>query len=219
MFLENRLGMSQNRMIDQAYSGSSSLYTPNIRATGMIPQPQAHYRGGPSPTLNQPASMQNQIQRLPPGLANLGGRPPHDPSQYGGMSGYNPAQNPPSQQYVLNNSHLNQMRMPVGLQNPSPQQVPLGNLLHNNVNGLDLRTQSQGQMYGNISRGAGGYVSPANPPLHNPTYGMRPTSQQSHLPLNLVPQMMPPQMSHHGHPSNAQSAELMALLMGGPARE
>ncbi len=47
---------------------------------------QAPIRGGPSPISNfNPQGIPQQ--RLPPGLANLGGRPPHEPSQYlGGVN-------------------------------------------------------------------------------------------------------------------------------------
>ncbi|KAH9937603.1 uncharacterized protein B0H18DRAFT_1113418 [Fomitopsis serialis] len=84
----------QQRNLDQIYPGSvPAMYSqqPGMVRNGGLPLQQQQFRGNPSPISNQ-NMLGGPGQRLPPGLANLGGRPPHDPSQYlggplGGMGG------------------------------------------------------------------------------------------------------------------------------------
>ncbi|KZS93112.1 hypothetical protein SISNIDRAFT_100865 [Sistotremastrum niveocremeum HHB9708] len=47
-----------------------------------LPFSTTGYRGGPSPIGGPNVMPSHNQQRLPPGLANLGGRPPHDPSHF-----------------------------------------------------------------------------------------------------------------------------------------
>lgn len=73
----------QARNLEQMYpAGPVYNQHPGQQALGRnvgIQLQQAQFRGGPSPIQG---SIPNSVNRLPPGLANLGGRPPHDPSQF-----------------------------------------------------------------------------------------------------------------------------------------
>ncbi|KAF7339910.1 hypothetical protein MVEN_01908400 [Mycena venus] len=75
-----RLPPQHHRGLDPMYNPIPSGFAqPGARNAGIPMQPQ--FRGAPSPISNP------QQQRLPPGLANLGGRPPLDNSQFMGMPG------------------------------------------------------------------------------------------------------------------------------------
>ena len=189
------------------------------RNPGMFP-----FRAEPSP-LGQ--------QRLPPGLANLGGRPPHDPNGYlggMGMSGggmHGPGGGHP-QQF---NSHFGGgggggTGLGFGggtLQAGRP--LPMQTLLNNAHNALaasghpDFTVQHhpgvRGPPPGPILQGAGnGSIRGVFPPqgtiggpghMQGPPVGMR----QQHGPGHLLPQMLPP------HLQQSQQAQVHSLPGGG----
>jgi len=188
------------------------------RNAGIPMQPQ--FRGAPSPISNP------QQQRLPPGLANLGGRPPLEGSQFIGMPGLPSASlhnglhpNAPPQQQQFNNFAVNgnlnygnglqpQMRVP-----PSSAHQLQGNLQQHHQLGLghpniDLRVSNQAQLLGLGSGGMrgigiGGFGPQQGPPaqMQQPIHALRQQEQQQRQQLHqqqLPPHMMP----HHqgGHP-------------------
>lgn len=221
----------QGRNIDPTFSASGNhlLNQQLSRHGGNLPlqtlqQPlqQPLYRGGPSP-LNQ----HNPTQRLPPGLANLGGRPPHDPNQFGGLSGpqhniHNNGHLPPQHPFNFNHQSRGGPIPASLLQNTGGQQIPLGNLGHPN---LDPRLSNHHQLMGLGGSGMGSRINGGFPPQQGtavPNHlGMRPQQQQPNLLPHLLPHLMPPHLQPQGHsPSNSpQNQELMALLMGGHHRE
>ncbi|KAF7975797.1 hypothetical protein HWV62_8629, partial [Athelia sp. TMB] len=78
-FNPHRLPPHQRGLDPSMFQGANPALFAQARNTGLPVQPQ--FRGGPSPN-----SMQGPVQqRLPPGLANLGARPPHEPAQFMGM--------------------------------------------------------------------------------------------------------------------------------------
>lgn len=116
---------------------------------------QPPFRNGNSPVQN-PLHAPPQ-QRLPPGLANLGGRPPHDPTQFvgsgmgigGGLPGNNGPMQPP----------FNNLSGPGGfgggpqMRGPPPGAHQLQNALGHNAlaglghpNKLDMRGPTQAQI-------------------------------------------------------------------------
>ena len=227
----------QVRGLDQLFNNPvAPLFNQQIGRpnSGMPLQPlqQNQFRGGSSPALNHAG---NAPQRLPPGLANLGGRPPHDPSQYLGLQ-----QNPPSLglPHGIQGNQLSQQQLPfngynvsntVGLsnglsrqnnllQNPASQQFDLSH------HGLDPRLSNHHHLMGIGGSGiTGNRITGGFPPqqAHNvPSHtGARPQQQQM-LPHSL-PHLMPLHMQQPGHPSSntPQSHDLMAVLMGAPHRE
>ncbi|KDR85159.1 hypothetical protein GALMADRAFT_233820 [Galerina marginata CBS 339.88] len=235
--------LQQARNIDSLYSGPGPLFgQQGGRPTGGLnlqSLQQPHYRGGPSP-LNQggPLPSSQQQQRLPPGLANLGGRPPHEPSQFLGLPGL-PSNAPhnnlhangplPPQQLPFNNfngvNNINfngsQVRVPVpGPNFTSVQQHPLGNLGHPN---MDPRLSNHHHLMGLGGSGVSGNRINGGFPQQGPTgpshITMRQQQQQPHLPPHMLPHIMPPHLQQ-GHPSNnPPNPDLMALLLGGSHRE
>lgn len=232
--VQQRLAQQQ-RNLEQMYAGNvpSNMYVQQagmMRNGGMQLQ-QTQFRGA-SPISSQ-NPLQGPSQRLPPGLANLGGRPPHDPSQFinspigipnhGMHSGVHAAS--PAQQ-VYNNFNGGGLgfagnppaRAPPGVQNP---------LVMNSMAGLgapsnmDLRAAAQAQLLG-----MGGGLRGAGPGL-GPQHGMTPQmaasqqlamrqQQQQHIPPHMMPHL-PPHLQQQGLSGvNAQGTQdLMALLMGG----
>jgi hypothetical protein len=212
------------------------------RHTGM-PLQQPQFRGNPSPNPLQGPTQ----QRLPPGLANLGGRPPHEPSQFigsslgmqqsGGIHGPLHGNGPSPQPF-------NNFGAGAGLGgyggNPQMRGLPLGaHQLPNAIgpnqmgppSGMDMRGPSNqaqllglgaGPNVGGALRGAGGgFVSQQGPPMQAPLMAMRQQQQQQHLPHMMPPQShhLPPHLQQQGLPG-ANTQDLMALLMGnGPHRE
>ena len=244
-FNAQRLPPQQQRGLDQMYSGPvPSLYAQQPSRNVGIPLQQPHYRGGPSPT-----SGQGSLQRLPPGLANLGGRPPHEPSQFLGMPMPSAALhsnlhgNGPPQQHFNNFGAAGnlgyggpQMRAPP----PGPHQLqnlvahnPMAGLGH--PNNMDLRGPNQAQLLGmggagvNVGglRGVGGgfvaqqgQAAQMQPPLLAMRQQQQP-QQQPHLLPHMVPHLVPPHLQQQGRPgiNNQPAHDLMALLMGGGPRE
>lgn len=233
-----RIGQQQTRNLEPLFnSPAGPLFNqqPGRHGGGLPLQSlqQSQYRGGPSPALNQTASGP-QSQRLPPGLANLGGRPPHDPSQFIGLTPGGPQHNIhanvplPQQQLPFNaftvgsNTGLNnaQTRGPL-LQSTAGQQLPLGSLGHHT---LDPRLSNHHHLMGIGGSGISGTrINGGFPPQHVPNgpgnLGIRPQQQPQLLP-HMLPHLLPSPM-HQGHPTsnNPQNHDLMALLMGGSLRE
>ncbi|KAF5377658.1 hypothetical protein D9615_005256 [Tricholomella constricta] len=233
--VQQRLPPQQQRNLDQLYPGGPpSIYHQQGARNPGIPLQQNHYRGGPSPISHQQNHLQNpQQQRLPPGLANLGGRPPHEPSQFIGM----PGMSSPGLHSALHLNGSNQQQQPFNNFPPGgnvgygggppirgPHQLqnhgthlPLGH-----PSNLDLRTAGQNQVLGMggvglrgtgggfpIQQGPGGQI----PPL----LAMR-QQQQQQLPPHLMPHFPPPHMQQQG-PNSQPAHDLMALLMGNTHRE
>ncbi|OSD03522.1 hypothetical protein PYCCODRAFT_1476918 [Trametes coccinea BRFM310] len=232
--------LTQQRNMEQMYNGPvPSMYTqqPGMVRNGGLPMQQGQFRGA------SPISSQNPLQppsqRLPPGLANLGGRPPHDPSQFlgagvgmpgGGLHGASPAQQVYNT-FTQGNLGYNgnpQMRGPPGPQNPLSINA-MGGLGPNNI---DLRAANQAQLLGMAQGNLGGAAGlrgsgPGFGPQQGPAGQLAPShiamrqqlqqQQQQHLPPQMMPHLLPSHLQQQGVPGgNAQTTQdLMALLMGG----
>ncbi|KZT74709.1 hypothetical protein DAEQUDRAFT_760734 [Daedalea quercina L-15889] len=214
--------LQQQRSLDQIYPGSvPSMYSqqPNMLRNGGLPLQQQQFRGNPSPISNQNV-LGGPGQRLPPGLANLGGRPPHDPSQYlgapmGGMGGG-------LQGGVHGGSSLQQGGFnslgggglgaagmagfnggPPQLRGPAPQNPLSLNSLNSMANiglqnQLDLRAANQAQLLG-MGGGMGGGLGaglrgqgPGFGPQHVPS-GQLP----SHMSMRQQQQQLPSHLMPH----------------------
>ena len=154
----------QQRGLEQLYNGpvppGYGQQASVGRNIGGIQQNQ--FRGGPGmlPGQNVP---QGPPQRLPPGLANLGGRPPHDASQF--LNNQLNNLGPPHggmhmQQQSLNNFGGAGFNGPIqrGPINPSHHNNPVGlNQLGGMGpgNGIDLRVHNQAQSLGLGGNGGG----------------------------------------------------------------
>ncbi|KAL0072134.1 hypothetical protein AAF712_001057 [Marasmius tenuissimus] len=239
----------QQRSLDQLYSGSvpAGFGQQGNRNVGLTLQ-QQQFRGGPSPTL-QSQHTPVQQQRLPPGLANLGGRPPHDPTQQLlGLQGALGSQvhsglhmNPP-QQHNFNNFHPQTSNVGFGGPQPQLRGPPPGNALnlpaHHQLGGLgvpgglDLRNANhqQAQLLAMSGLGGGGlrgvsnngYNSASSAQLQTPLLAqLRQQQQPPQLPPHMMPHMMPPHLQQQQGPmsGNQSAQDLMALLMGGGHRE
>lgn len=235
-FTQQRLP-PQHRNIEQMYAGPGNFIT-NVGRGAPIPLQQQQFRGNPSPSQN---SIPGSSQRLPPGLANLGGRPPHDPSQYinppMGLPGGGMTSNPPAQNF--NNFNGGGPGFGGNVPGRGPMaaphhqnQIPLNHLAGLNP-GVDIRGVNQAQLLGmggaglgggvglggNI-RGGGGFNPQHGPAGQIPPMGMRQPPQppqQQHAPPHIMQQMLPHLQQQHGMgASNSQEArDIMALLMGG----
>ncbi|KAJ7042546.1 hypothetical protein C8F04DRAFT_1229792 [Mycena alexandri] len=225
-FNPQRLPPQHHRGLDPMYNPVPSVFSQQGGRNAGIPiQPQ--YRGAPSPISNP------QQQRLPPGLANLGGRPPLEGSQFMGMPGLPSAglhgglhNGPPQQQQQFNNFAVNgnlnygapQMRVPPSSAHQLQGSLPhhqLANLGHPNI---DLRAANQAQLLnlgGNGIRGIGmgGFTPQQGPPAQmqqQPLHALRQQEQQRQQQLHQQQQQqLPPHMmSHHhiqvGHPHQQQ---------------
>ncbi|KAI1797792.1 hypothetical protein LXA43DRAFT_266656 [Ganoderma leucocontextum] len=233
--------LTQQRNLEQMYSAPMpSMYNQQqagiLRNGGGLPIQQGQYRGA------SPISGQNTIQppsqRLPPGLANLGGRPPHDPSQYlgsgvgipGGLLGASPAQQVYNTftQGGLGFNGNPQMRGPPGPQNPLSVNQMSGGL---GPNTIDLRAPSQAQLLGLAQSNLGGGGLRGTGPGFGPQHGgpggqlshvamrqqLQQQQQQQHLPPHMMQHLLPSHLQQQGIPGGtAQTTQdLMALLMGG----
>jgi zinc finger CCCH domain-containing protein 13 len=231
------------RTPDQMFGGSApSMYAQQTVGRNTIPiQPQ--YRRGPSPIQTQNPLASGQQQRLPPGLANLGGRPPHEPSLYlnpqlglphNAIHGAAHANGQSAQSFGfvpgggVGYGGIPQMRgAPPGLHQ---LQSPLG---HGSMAGLgvhpasiELRGSNQAQllaMSGGLRGGGAGFTQQSlTGQVHSPLL-IRPQQQQhqhQHHQQQLPPHMMPHIGPSH-QPQGLATADtqpahdLMALLMGG----
>ncbi|KAG6845987.1 hypothetical protein H0H87_011035 [Tephrocybe sp. NHM501043] len=235
--VQPRLPHQQQRNFEQLYSGvPPSLYGQQGGRNPGIPMQANQYRGGPSPLSHQHSHVPSSQQRLPPGLANLGGRPPHEPSL--GMAGmpnsglHNGIHLDGSQQQPFNNfppgGNLGYgsgppIRSPHQLQNQGAH-LPMGG----HPNNLNLRTAGQNQLLGLSGasglRGAGGFFPGQQAPGGQmpQLLAMRQQQQQQQqqqLPPHMMTHVLPPHMQHHGPASSQPTQDLMTLLMGGSHRE
>ncbi|TFK76940.1 hypothetical protein BDN72DRAFT_830113 [Pluteus cervinus] len=233
----------QHRNLDPGFPGPSPVvFAQQANRVNNIPIQQTHFRGGPSP-INQQVPLQNPQQRLPPGLANLGGRPPHEPAQYLGVPGLpngglptNLLPNGNPQQHNYNNFPNNnlgfggapQLRPPLpgGHLPNAPNPLGLGGLNHpGNVDLRNANPQSHllglGNVNPNLMRGPFPPQAGSAPQMQNALAGLR-QQQQQQLHPHMVPHLPPhyQQQQSINNASNQPAAhELMALLMGGPHRE
>ncbi|KAF5382923.1 hypothetical protein D9757_006379 [Collybiopsis confluens] len=242
---QQRLPVQQQRVVEQMYGGSipaaaAFAQQQQIARNPGIPVQTPHYRGGPSPVSAHQNLLHNaqQQQRMPPGLANLGGRPPHDPSQFG-LPG--PVHNglhingiSQQQQNFNNNFHP-----AAGFGGPQGPLRPPAHQLQNSVShhqlaglghpsNLDARNANQhaqllamsglgGVGLRNVSGGGFSHQSPNG--LQNPMLALRQQQQQQQqqihhqmLPHHLLPPHLQQGPVHTNQ--NASAQDLMALLMG-----
>ncbi|KAG1867883.1 hypothetical protein DFJ58DRAFT_768226 [Suillus subalutaceus] len=195
----------------QMYQG---LHQANMNRNGGIPLQSSQFRGGPSPNPLQPSS-----QRLPPGLANLGGRPPHEPAQFLNSSMAIPVM-PPS-----NSSFNNFPPGGVGFNGAPQMRVPHPGGTHqlhghNAMQGLmhpGGLNPAQAQLLG--LNGANGMPSGLRGP--NGGFGQQGSKQQQQQQQQIPPHMLPLHYQQQGPPgsTNQPAHDLMALLMSGGRRE
>ncbi|KAF7436983.1 hypothetical protein PC9H_003817 [Pleurotus ostreatus] len=218
----------QQRVPEQMFPGQVPMFSQQPGRNAGIPIQQQPFRGGPSPISLQ-NQLQNQLpnhgQRLPPGLANLGGRPPHEPNQFMGNMQQNSALLNALQGSHLGQPTFNNLPNSNNLGFGPPMRGPPGhspiqaNLPHNNVglghpNNMDMRIPSQAQLMGLAGGGVRGF-NPQQGPGQLPLLGMR--QQPPILPPHMAQGGMPAHLQQQ--PNNPQNHDLMALLMGGPHRE
>ncbi|KAG1757400.1 hypothetical protein EDB19DRAFT_1657283 [Suillus lakei] len=213
----------------QMYQG---LHQANMNRNGGMPLQSSQFRGGPSPNPLQPSA-----QRLPPGLANLGGRPPHEPAQFlnsamaipGGLHG--PVHGNAALQQQFNNfppggigfNGAPQMRVP----HPGGTHQLHG---HNTMQGLmhpGGLNPAQAQLLGLNGangmpgglRGPNGGFGQQGPQIQPPMLSMRQQQQQQQQ--QIPPHMLPLHYQQQGPPgpNNQPAHDLMALLMSGGRRE
>ena len=235
--LAHQQQLQQHRHDQNFGGGGSPMFSQQTRGMALS-TPQQPYRGGPSPNTAQQHGLLPS-QRLPPGLANLGSRPPHDATQFLGLLG---GPNGPQMAALSNNGLLppqfNNLNQPnpgnltyannQQFRGPAPSlnvqtsggQLPLGNLSQNNI---DPRLSAA--TFGHGPGGIGQRVVPNNvvPPqqqrLGPQHLGMIQQQQQrSQLPPHMLPPMHHPNGQNLQGPTS-QAQDLMALLMGGAMRE
>ncbi len=225
------------RTMDQMYPAPLPSMFPNQtnaqRNPGLPMQPP--FRNGNSPNATLHVSPQ---QRLPAGLANLGGRPPHDPSQFLGSimgvpSPHLQGSGVGQPTYNFSSGGVGYPAVPQhrGPPAPSPslssaiEPGNLGPILH--ANKLDMRGTTQAQLAGLNNGAAAGLRAPsvgfpqqAALPMHIPHAALR---QQPHVHQQPHPQAMSHLIPQHIQASaggNSQPAQdLMTLLMHGAPRD
>lgn len=215
----------------QLYQGpvpSIHLQHGNMGQNGPISMQTAQFRGAPSP--NHLAS----IQRLPPGLANLGGRPPHEPSQFavgmanGSVHGtvLGSAPQPPFNSFQQPSLGFNggpQIRAP----HPGSHQLQgtlgpnaLQGLVHPNNLGSGqaqlLGLAGANGMHGGL-RGPGGRFGQQAPQVQ-PHIVRQPQQSQPQIPPHMLPLHLQ-QQGFGGGATNQPAHDLMALLMNGARRD
>ncbi|KIJ68269.1 hypothetical protein HYDPIDRAFT_185388 [Hydnomerulius pinastri MD-312] len=236
-FPEEAMQFNGQRGSAQLYQGpvpSIHLQHGNVGRGGGMPMQLSHYRGGPSPNPLGPG------QRLPPGLANLGGRPPHEPNQFvnssmgmanggihGPLHGNGPAQqsfNSYQQPAGLGFGGGPQMRVP----HPGAHQLQ-GTLGHNPLQGLihpGNLGSSQAQLLGLAGangvpgglRAPNGGFAQQGPQVQPPHMAMRQHQQpQQQIPPHMLPLHL--QQGFGGGVNNQPAHDLMALLMSGARRD
>lgn len=220
------------RAVDQMYSAPLPSMYPNqtnVPRNSSLPVQQP-FRNGNSPNATHHSSPQ---QRLPPGLANLGGRPPHDPSPFMGSIVGVPSphlQGNGSVQPAYNFSS-GSMGYPAGPQVRGPPGVSPNiqnsvdhshgvSILH--ASKLDGRAPAQAQLVG-LDNGIGvagqragvGFPQQNALPMNVPHTAMR---QQPHIHPQAMSHLLPQHMQASS--GNSQPAQdLMALLMHGASRD
>jgi hypothetical protein len=225
------------RSLESMYAGAVYQQT---GAGRNVPIQQQHFRNGPSPVTNQSAPQTFSQQRLPPGLANLGGRPPHEPSQFLGMQGM--PSNGLHGTFHGNGQPFNtfvspsggggygggpQMRIPPAAPHQLQTALALNQIvgMDGHSGSIDLRGPNahllgMGVGVGGGLRGAAGFGPQPNGPAPMPAPHLA-VRQQKHLPSHMHPHLIPPHLQQQSLPnSNNQPAhDLMALLMGSSSRE
>lgn len=225
------------RTVDQMYPAPPPAMFPNqtnVQRNPGLPMQQP-FRNGNSP--NATHLHVSPQQRLPPGLANLGGRPPHDPSQFlgsimgvpsphlqGGGSG--------QPTYNFSGGGVGYPAAPQHRGPPAPSpNLPsaiepghVGPILHSSK--IDMRAATQAQLAGLNNGAAAGLRAPSvgfhqtAMPMHVPHAALR---QQPHVHQQLHPQAMSHLLPQHIQASaggNSQPAQdLMTLLMHGAPRD
>ncbi|KAF9229479.1 hypothetical protein BS17DRAFT_771518 [Gyrodon lividus] len=236
-FPEEPIQFNGQRGPAQMYHGpvpSIHLQHGNMGRSGGMPIQAAQFRSAPSP--NHLAA----AQRLPPGLANLGGRPPHEPNQYvnssigmtnGGLHGS--VHSSGASQQPFNNFQQSaglgfgggpQMRGPhpaahhmqstLG-HNPLQGLVPTGNLGSSQAQLLGLAANG---IPGGL-RGPGGGFGQQGPQVQPPHMAMRQHQQsQQQIPPHMLPLHLQ-QQGFGGGANNQPAHDLMALLMSGARRD
>ncbi|KAF7319953.1 hypothetical protein MKEN_00779200 [Mycena kentingensis (nom. inval.)] len=214
--VDDNLHFNQPRLPPQHHRGLDPMYNPVYsqqggRNAGIPIQPQ--FRGAPSPISSA------QTQRLPAGLANLGGRPPLEGSQFIGMPGLGLHPNGPPQQQFGNGNSFGGVNGNYGSQmRGMPPQGNLHQLGHGN---MDLRSANN-QILGLGGRGGigfGGQQGQMQQPLQ---HALRQQQEQQLLQQQQQQQQqrqLPPHMLGHHLQAPPQTqgngqADLMALLMG-----
>ncbi|EPT04244.1 hypothetical protein FOMPIDRAFT_148672 [Fomitopsis schrenkii] len=225
--LQQQQQQQQQRNLDQIYPAQvPSMYSqqPTMLRNGGLPMQQQQYRGNPSPLSNQNV-LGGPAQRLPPGLANLGGRPPHDPLQYlggpingmgGGLQGGMHAGQALQQAGfntlgggALGGAGLGGFGGGPQLRGPAPQNPLTLNSLHSMANlglqnNLDLRAANQAQllgMQGGMGGGLGGGLRGQGPGFglqHGPS-GQLPSqmSMRQQQQQQLPSHLMPHMLPQH----------------------
>ena len=216
----------------QIYHGpvpSIHMQHSNIGRNGPMSMQPTQFRGAPSP--NHLAS----VQRLPPGLANLGGRPPHEPGQFvgpavgmtnGAVHGTVHGNGP---QPSFNNFQPPSLGFNGGpqIRTPHPGAHQLGpNTLQGLVHAGNLGS-SQAQLLGLASangmhgglRGPGGGFGQQGPQVQPPHIALRQHQQaQQQIPPHMLPLHLQ-QQGFGGGATNQPAHDLMALLMNGVRRD
>lgn len=233
--------LTQQRNMEQMFNNGPvpSMYAQQQAAmhrNGGLPMQQGQYRGASPISSHSQNPLQPPSQRLPPGLANLGARPPHDPSQFlgagvgmpgGGLHGPTPAQqvyNTFTQGGLGGYNGNPPLRGPPGPPNPLSVN-PMGGL---GPNSLEMRAANQAQllgMQGNLGgaglRGSGPGFGPQQGPGGQVSLAMRQQlqqqQQQQHIPPQMMAHLLPSHLQQQAvHGGGAQTTQdLMALLMGG----
>ena len=242
--MNGRLGL-QRGGLEQMYPGQLQTQF-NGQAMGLGRNsglPQQILRNGPSPMNNFNGAQGLPQQRLPPGLANLGGRPPHEPSQFIGGGGGGGLNSLPPQFHGGLPQHVGASQSLNGLQNPNLAMLgnqglnqgllrgqqglgQLGNGLGDGPHGLNVRNgpggPMQNQMLGlggpSVAQGMRGGPPFNGQQLHNantPGVNVRQHQMQPQLMQQLgLPQQM------QGIPGGQPNPnDLIALLMGGNRRD
>lgn len=230
--------VTQQRNLD--YPGSTPQGY-NQQPGRLPPLQQPQFRGGPSPNNQHHPLIGAQQQRLQPGLANLGGRPPHEPGQFLGLTGHPPVgmhgmhanapllqqQQPPFNTFN-GGTNLNfgaqQIRGPIPVHHMQNSAAPHGMGVVGHAGNMDVR---QGHLLGmgiagnrGINPGFGSQPGAGNQMQAPHAIRQQQAQQQLHLPPHMMPHL-PPQFQQQNHPgpNNQPAHDLMALLMGGPQRD
>ena len=235
----------QQRSLEQMYGGPvPALYNQQagmVRNGGPALQQQAQFRGAPAALAAQQNILPTPSQRLPPGLANLGGRPPHDPSQFigsqiGGLhAGLHP--NAPAHQTfnsfggggpAFSNSQAVRGPLPGTHQNAMAVNQ-LGGLAPGGS--IDLRGPNQllGLNAGGLGGGLRGGVGAGFAPQHAPAtqaqmqqmllrqqqaqQQQQQQQQQQHIPPQMVSHILPPHLKQQQPGMHAANAQGAQDLM------
>ncbi|KAH6917222.1 hypothetical protein BKA70DRAFT_1251668 [Coprinopsis sp. MPI-PUGE-AT-0042] len=206
----------------------NTLYNQPLPQRSLPNQPQ--FRGNPGSNAAHPLMQNQNPQRFPPGLANLGNRPPHEPSQFIGLGGGNGPVGgmgnsvPVPQQFnnfPNNNPQFNAQQFrggipPINLQGLQQSASPLS---MNNVGQPNIDPRLSNQHF--VTGLGGGQRLPNNLPGQrmppHPQLNLRGPQQQQVHP-QLLGHMQGPTNPPQQH-MNQPAQDLMALLLGGSIRD